>query len=121
MRILIIDDDAYLRRALARMLKQHAVTVAEGAGEALGIIRKGQMFDAILCDLHMPEMSGDTFCEEVSELLPELARRIIFISGGAFADGDEAFLASHRSLMKPFGARELESALAPLSAPPPPP
>ncbi len=114
MRILIVDDDALVLRALSRMLRHHAVTTAKGGSEAIFIIRGGHVFDAILCDLHMPQMSGRAFFAQVDALLPELAARIVFMAGG-FCEGDDlAFFEARPYLPKPFDAADVERALAPL-------
>jgi CheY-like chemotaxis protein len=55
-------------------------------------VAEGQRFDAILCDLMMPEMSGPRFYEELARLAPEQAQRVIFMTGGAFTEQSRAFL-----------------------------
>ena len=111
MRVLVVDDDPLVRRSLGRLLRMHAVALAKDGNEALALIRSGTTFDAILCDLNMPGMSGRTLHATIEALLPELARRIVFMSGGALSSSDNAFLAAHRSLQKPFTQRDLEALL----------
>jgi two-component system NtrC family sensor kinase len=111
MRMLLVDDDALLLRALSRMLRHHAVATARGGADALNIIRTGRVFDAIVCDLHMPEMTGREFYETLLTLLPELAARVVFMAGGFNQGDDAAFLLAHATILKPFGAAELESVL----------
>ncbi|HNO93885.1 MAG TPA: response regulator transcription factor [Anaerolineales bacterium] len=57
--ILIIDDEASIRKTLARILQQAGfeVTTAEGAEQGLDYLRTTQ-FDLILTDLRMPGMHG---------------------------------------------------------------
>ena len=109
MRILLVDDEPMVLRTLQRALKHHAVTAASSGTEALALIRNGATFDVIVCDLNMEGMSGRTFYETVDALLPELARRVVFATGGARKLDDQAFLATHPTLTKPFGAAELET------------
>lgn len=115
MRILLVDDDVLVLRALARMLRQHAVSVAKGGAEALFMIRGGQVFDAILCDLHMPGMSGRAFFDQLEGLLPELAARVVFMAGGFCEGDDDAFFAKRAYLSKPFDAADVERVLEPLA------
>jgi len=111
--VLIIDDEAAVARSLKRHLGRHYdVTALSRAREALTLITSGQRFDAILCDVMMPEMSGPQFYEELEPLVPEQARRITFMTGGAFSEEARAFLASARAL-----AREAARPAAPVAHP----
>ena len=114
MRILIIDDEALVVRAFTRMLRAHAITATTDARDALAMIRQGLTFDAILCDLRMPNMTGRDFDEALRALSPELAERVVFTSGGLCNREDAAFAKAHSMLMKPFSGRELSLALRPL-------
>ena len=64
----------------------------------------GERFDAILCDLMMPVMSGMELFEHVSTSMPELVERIVFVSGGAFTPEAKAFLerVPNARIDKPF-------------------
>ena len=66
-RILIVDDEASLRDALARILdaEGYEVRQAEDGKEALGILVT-QPFDFILCDLRMPVMGGLDLLREIT-------------------------------------------------------
>ena len=117
MRVLIIDDDALVLRAFARMLRPHAVTAVKDARAALDMVRAGNPFDAILCDLKMPHMSGRAFFAELEALEPELADRVIFTSAGGSTRDEDVFLDGHPWLLKPFDARQLHRALTPFVPP----
>ncbi|MDP1921001.1 MAG: PAS domain-containing protein [Myxococcales bacterium] len=104
-RMLVIDDEPLLRRALARQLAEHHDVVAAASGlEALAQIAAHPDFDAILCDLMMPEMSGMDFHARLVTQQPALARRVIFMSGGAFTASAEDYLRSvdNPRVEKPF-------------------
>ncbi|MBC7543038.1 MAG: response regulator [Candidatus Sericytochromatia bacterium] len=104
-RLLVIDDEATLGRALTRALAStHEVEVHTDARTALDALMSGARYDRILCDLMMPVMSGMDFHAEICHLLPTLADTIIFCTGGAFTPGAEAFLARipNPRLEKPF-------------------
>lgn len=63
-RILLIDDDVILRRALADQLELHEefeTAEAENGAEALAIVEK-ESFDAILLDVALPDMDGREVC-----------------------------------------------------------
>ncbi|QRN95603.1 response regulator [Archangium violaceum] len=93
--VLILDDEAVVARALQRLLSpQCEVLVFVQGPEALAQVASGRRFDVILSDLMMPEMSGPRFYEELVRLAPEQARRVIFMTGGAFTEQSRAFLAS---------------------------
>ena len=82
--------------------------------DALVRLNFGERFDAIVCDLMMPEMTGMELFEELSHVLPDQASRMVFLSGGAFTQGAEAFLRGtpRPSLEKPVKAWEIRGAIA---------
>jgi PAS domain S-box-containing protein len=104
--VLIVDDEPAVGAVLRRVLRDHQVTVVTSARAALAILRAGTRFDVILSDLMMPEMSGMDFYEELEQHLPEAAARVVFISGGAFTPGAQAFFerVGNERIAKPFDA-----------------
>lgn len=110
-RILIIDDEPYVRRALQRVLSaSHDVVVARGGEQALELLESSPLgFDVILCDVVMPGMSGLDFAHVLEEQRPNLRDSLIFITGGVFSLEAEAEL--HRGpnpvLKKPIQPKEL--------------
>src|SRR5882672_737542 len=92
-RVLVVDDEAALGRALGRILSpHHEVTILTTGTEALAQIASGKRFDAILLDVMMPEMSGMELYEELQRVAPDQAERAIFLTGGAFSASARAFL-----------------------------
>jgi CheY-like chemotaxis protein len=81
-RVLIIDDEPAMLRVLARMTRVHDTTVAPSAQAALNLLADGQKFDVVLCDLAMGQLTGIDFYERLLIDHPDLARRVIFVSGG---------------------------------------
>jgi CheY-like chemotaxis protein len=113
-RVLIIDDDATLRRALARGLKRrHPVVEAHDAEVALAGIANGDRYDAILCDLNLSGMSGRQFLFALHAILPEEAGKVVILSGTAKACLDEELLAivGPRFVEKPATFDEIELVL----------
>lgn len=114
-RLLVIDDEDMLRRAMERILVDagHKVTGTASARQALKDIRSGAMFDVILCDLMMPDMTGMEFFEELLSVDPLLARRVVFVSGGATSGQARAFLDSvaNEKMDKPFKSSQLREVI----------
>jgi CheY-like chemotaxis protein len=87
MKVLLIDDDVTVARALERLLSsEHEVVFRTNADQAVTEIRGGARFDAILCDVVMPRMRGEEVYEAVATIDREQARRIVF-SGRVFEVG----------------------------------
>ena len=109
-RVLLIDDEPSVRRAMSRMLAFDYDVVAVGGGhEALARLRAGERFDAILCDLMMPAMTGSEFFQELSRTLPDLVDSVIFVTGGAVTPAAQDFLerVPYHRIEKPFDAERL--------------
>jgi PAS domain S-box-containing protein len=114
-RVLVIDDEPAIGRAMIRVLQRdHDVSFVGEAREALSRIAGGASFDVVLCDLMMPGMNGMEFFEAVREEKPDLARRIVFVTGGAFTPRSEAFLQStaNACLVKPVEPAALRKVVA---------
>lgn len=108
-RVLVIDDDPLITKAVTRLLlRYHDVVGVATAAEALRDIREHH-FDAILCDMMMPQMTGMEFFEALLLVRPEYASRVAFVTGGAFTPGARDFLArvEKRVLDKPFDTARL--------------
>jgi CheY-like chemotaxis protein len=61
-------------------------------------------FDAVLCDLMMPGMSGIELYRALKARAPGMEERLVFMTGGAFTTEAEAFLdeVSNARVEKPF-------------------
>jgi PAS domain S-box-containing protein len=116
-RILIIDDDRKLGEVVARLLaRDHDVQALTHARDALQLIAAEPHFDVILCDLMMPQMTGEGFFVELTRLQPQQAKRIVFMTGGPFTGTERDFLASvgNHYIHKPFDLQVLERMLTEL-------
>lgn len=114
LRVLVIDDDPVLGRAMKRALRErHSLTVVHSAEDALVQLDGGASFDAIVCDLMMPGMPGWVFADRLGEVRPTLASRTLYVSGGAFTDDARQFVdrVQGQFLAKPYTARELADAI----------
>ena len=108
--VMVIDDDLLVRSFVRRALStEHDVTVESCGEDALARIRRGEHFDMILCDVMMPQMTGLELFDLVSALSPDQAKRIVFITGGAFTGGIQRVLEAtgNPRLDKPFHADRL--------------
>jgi CheY-like chemotaxis protein len=103
-RILVVDDEEAVLRTLKRVLRNHELVCLESAREALELLKRGARFDLILCDVTMPTMTGMAFYEALLAHDPDIARRIVFLSGGAMTADVEDFLRSvpNPCIEKPF-------------------
>ncbi|MDY7228573.1 two-component regulator propeller domain-containing protein [Hyalangium rubrum] len=111
-RLMVIDDEPLLTTALSRMLEpEHEVEAFTSAHRALERLRSGEEFALILCDLMMPEMTGMELYATLCREAPELAERMVFITGGAFTEAGRSFLEKTHLpwLEKPFEPDSLQS------------
>lgn len=114
MRILLVDDDPSIHRALTRGLSVlgHVQSVRSMAS-AVELIEGGAQFDAILSDLVMPEGTGIELFEWLGKYDPKLKRRMILMTGMGETHAD-----SHPDIVvvaKPFdlpALRELVCSVA---------
>jgi two-component system, cell cycle sensor histidine kinase and response regulator CckA len=114
-RLLIVDDEARVAWTLARLLESHQLTVSTANGrDALERITAGHRFDAILCDVMMPDVSGIDLHDHLMRSAPDQAKRMIFMTGGAFVDRAKEFLERipNPRLEKPFDITEARAAIA---------
>jgi PAS domain S-box-containing protein len=104
-RVLVIDDDKVLGNAFRMTLsRDFDVCVVASGGEALEVLAGDDTFDFVFCDLMMPDMSGMDFFAEFSRRRPEIAERVLFMTGGVYSPEVRAFIARvpNRCLQKPF-------------------
>ncbi|MET0405484.1 MAG: ATP-binding protein, partial [Cystobacter sp.] len=111
-RILVVDDEPYVTRALQRSLSpEHEVATVNGARAALKLFDQGSRFDLILCDVMMPGMTGMDLYAELNRNVPDQAQRVVFMTGGAFTPRALSFLqeVSNPKLSKPLDLRQLRA------------
>jgi CheY-like chemotaxis protein len=92
-RILVVDDEQNVLRAIARILDTvHEVMTFDDALQALEHLDSDRSFDVILCDLMMPGMTGMELYDRLAGIAPGLCHRIVFMTAGAFTADAQAFL-----------------------------
>ena len=81
-KILIIEDEAAIRRVLTKILTEESdtYTVEEAEDGKQGLEKiKSEDYDLVLCDIKMPKMSGEELLEAVKKIKPEIP--MVMISG----------------------------------------
>jgi CheY-like chemotaxis protein len=93
MKILLIDDDAFLRDMYATKFNEcgHTVDAADSAVAALSKLQQNSDFDVILLDMIMPGMGGVELIREIKTRFPDSKTKYIVLSNqGQHEDIDEA-------------------------------
>ena len=112
-RVLVIDDDLVLA-TLDKMLKAEmfSVDVSVSARDALGRLPETR-YDAIICDMWMPGMTGKDFYNQVEKEFPDYLGRIIFLTGDIASEATWDFIEEKRLpyLLKPVSQPELRRKL----------
>ncbi|MCP3169520.1 two-component regulator propeller domain-containing protein [Myxococcus qinghaiensis] len=111
-RVLVVDDDALVSGAIRRTLaRENDVDVVVSARQALERLNglEPQRYDVVLCDLMMPEMTGMDLYEALVRTAPDVAERMVFITGGAFTPTARTFLerVENPRVEKPFDPEAL--------------
>ncbi len=111
---LVVDDEesnaALVRRVLAGAgYDAESTTLSR---RALVMIER-TAYDAVICDVKMPELSGQELYGRVCQIRPEMARRFIFITGDIDGEDTREFLDQSRCsyFMKPFNLERLTAAV----------
>lgn len=113
LRVLVVDDEPLIGRALQRSLRGYEVILATAGRQVLDWLAAGRQFDAIVCDVMMPEMDGPQLHAEIARLFPAHAERMIFMTGSATTPTAQEFVKAVRRpvLQKPFDLEALRSAI----------
>ncbi len=109
-RVLVVEDEPGLAGAVCDALTD-AGFVVDRAGdgeEALGYVRE-RPYDLVICDLKMPRLDGRAFYRAIAATAPELAARLIFVTGDVVGTDAERFLEESGCpwLAKPFRLGDL--------------
>src|SRR5438128_3620170 len=108
--VLIVDDEAGLRRVLERFLERHGYRVlSAGTAEAAYEMLATEAAQALLLDIHLPTMSGLALYLAIIHRWPALEGRIAIMTGDAEAEEVRTWLDHHRCtvIRKPFNLREV--------------
>ena len=111
-RVLVVDDEESIRNAMGKFLKARGydVEVADSGDAALAILQQSR-FDALLCDVRMPGMSGTEVVPKALELRPDLAVLMLTAVNDAPTATEVLAHGAMDYLMKPVDLDDLAKAV----------
>jgi CheY-like chemotaxis protein len=82
MKILLVDDDGFLRDMYTTKFigSGHTVDGADGAATVLSKLQQGTVYDLVIMDMVMPGTSGVELLTIIKEKFPEQTKNCIFLS-----------------------------------------
>jgi CheY-like chemotaxis protein len=82
MKILLVDDDNFLRDMYATKFSQggHEVDAVDSGALALGRLSQGATYDVIMLDMVMPGMSGLELLEHIKKEFPDQPAKLVVLS-----------------------------------------
>ncbi|MBM3141439.1 MAG: response regulator [Chloroflexi bacterium] len=108
--IIIVDNEPLIRNILARILsdKGHQAQVVSNGKAALAKLAKN-VYDLLIVDLKMSGLSGRELYEIMKKSHPNMAKRVVFITGDVVTADTHDFLVSTGKpyLSKLFNPREI--------------
>ena len=113
--VLIVDDDATLRRSLESVLTPLGYRVlTAGSPDTAYSLLGAEAVDAVLLDIGLPEMSGLALYVSIGHRWPTLTGQVAFITGSAERGDVRAWLEQNPSTVfrKPFGLDQVTDWLA---------
>lgn len=114
LRVLVVDDEAAVRRAFTRFLQQrgHVVDEADEGGAALELIAQ-QNYAVIVSDLRMPGLGGEELLIRLRDQGRGMERRLIFLTGDAASEDARRVMeeANVPVLLKPINLPEMDAAV----------
>ncbi len=113
MKILVIDDDEWIRDALqllfiAEKCDLSALATAEEGMTALS----EQRFDIIICDYKLPGMDGLAFFKGIQQSHPDVLKVLITAYGNEKIANEAARTGVHDFIQKPLTINAIERSLA---------
>ncbi len=113
-RVLLVDDEPGILSVLQRFFdEKYDLVVASNGSDALRLLESGEEFDVILCDVILPYLNGMSLYKKLAQTQPDVAERIIFMTGGALSPAVASFFVTikNKTFDKPFDLFELEAAV----------
>ena len=109
MHILLLDDEPAICKALTLALTRagYRVSASLSGDHGMSIVRREHV-DALIIDLRIPDMRGDTFFELAAAIQPHLRSRSLFTTGDITERAQELIEACNCPMLrKPFDLKEL--------------
>ena len=108
--ILVVEDEEALATAVMDALRD-AEYVVDWAADGEQAFEKVQAnrYDLVICDLRMPRLDGRAFYRSLSQAVPAMSKRVVFVTGDVAGTDAEQFLneSGCRWLAKPFRLGDL--------------
>ncbi|MEO8679171.1 MAG: ATP-binding protein [Vicinamibacterales bacterium] len=120
---LVVDDEESNAALVRRVLAGAGYDVESTTLSRRALVMMERVaYDAVICDVKMPELSGQELYGRVCQIRPEMARRFIFITGDIDGEDTREFLDQSRCsyFMKPFNLERLTAAVDMLTGAKPP-
>jgi len=116
--ILVVDDEAEIREALAEILTSadHRVVTAGSGREALERLAS-ENYDVILTDIRMPDLDGRALYREIARRWPGRIARVVFVTGDTLTTALREFVdeSGRPVIEKPFLPSEVRRVVAELA------
>lgn len=111
-RVLLVDDNAAVARALASLLSRAGYEVLTAGSAREAEERLSERFDVLVLDLRMPAMRGDAFYYLARARQPWLTDRTLFITGDITEQAETIVRQTGCGMLpKPFRGEELLKAV----------
>jgi two-component system NtrC family sensor kinase len=95
-RILMIDDEVALAEMICEYLNMtgHCAQFCSSTDEALALMERAE-FDLVISDFRMPGLTGEQLYEQTLDRDPDLARRMVFMTGDIIGADAKRFFSTH--------------------------
>lgn len=112
-KILLIDDDEWIRSALGYYFNKKAslFNAFDNAESALKHIKE-EFYDVVICDYKLPGMNGIIFFKKLQELCPETIKILITAYGDDAIKAEANEIGLNDIIEKPFSANIIEEAVS---------
>jgi len=114
-RVLIVDDEEGILALTRDVLLEEQFEVETAADGEAGLHKaRAKSFDVILCDWKMPGLTGGQVYEQLHRTHPELATRMVFMTGDVVSESTRQFLERNERacIAKPFSIDEFQNVIA---------
>jgi CheY-like chemotaxis protein/anti-sigma regulatory factor (Ser/Thr protein kinase) len=120
-RVLVVEDEAVVRRLVQETIRRHFGCTVETATNGLQGLQQAETgpYDLVISDIRMPEMNGPELYRRLRDSQPALAERFVFITGhpGSNEDVPEVAQWPVPVVAKPFSVERLVEVCTPYLQP----